>query len=75
MKLYIDEVTAKDLFQIVIRLPLLLVDLVKEELFWWFKLYPFEIMSPVDWQKDCRTTLKESFKRKRRHKIESNYSK
>lgn len=42
MKLFIDEVTVGDLVGIVIGLPRALLDLIKEELFFWRKLYKYE---------------------------------
>ena len=61
-KLYIDEVTLGDLLGILIRLPWLLVDLVKEELDWWLHQYKYEIYCP-DWQEERLKGLAESRKR------------
>ena len=64
MKLFIDEITAKELFAILVMLPKLLLDAVKEELFWWFVLYPYEITYPINWQRVCRKDLAKSLKRR-----------
>ncbi len=67
MRIYIDEVTAKELFMILVMLPKILLDGVKEELYWWFVLYPYEISNPVDWQKAHRKGLAKSLKRQRHY--------
>jgi len=65
VKLYIDDIDLKDLLELLIRLPRLLLDVVKEEWFWWTKLYKYEIYLP-DWEKDHDEGLRDSFKRIRR---------
>lgn len=47
IKLYIDTLELRELLIILLTLPLSLVDVVKEEWFWWTKLYRFEISYPT----------------------------
>jgi len=68
MRVYIDEMTPGELLGILVRLPWYLIKVVQEELFWWFKLYPFEISYPIDWQKLRKQCLKESARRTRYNK-------
>lgn len=72
MRLYIDEVTLRDLLRILVSLPKQLYLLVKEELFWRFVLYPYEISYPVNWQKLREKGLAESFRRMKRHQNAQN---
>lgn len=60
MKLYVDEVSIWDILAILIRMPKYLLDVIKEEMFWFTKLAKFEISYPVDWQKLCEKGLAES---------------
>jgi len=46
MKLYIDEVSFRELLDILITLPKSLLGTIKEELFWWFILRKYEIYTP-----------------------------
>lgn len=70
MKLYIDDVTIWELLGILIRLPKILLDVVREELFWWTKFYKYEI-SAGDLKKEHDGGLKESFRRMRRNRIKN----
>ena len=62
MKVYIDDITLRDLLTVIVMLPQLLLAVVKEELFWWTKLYKYEINTP-DWQKDREKGLAETKRR------------
>lgn len=69
VKIYIDELEVGDLWGVLIRLPLYLVDVIKEEWFWWTKLYKFEISSPIDFEKDRAKVLAESRRRAKKHGV------
>jgi len=74
MKIYIDDVSWRDLWDILIALPKQLFLLVEEEWFWWTKLYHFEMSYPVDWEKLCKKGLAESKSRiKHYHNAQNQY--
>lgn len=65
MKIYIDEVPVSVLLGILIRLPKILLDVIKEEIFWRRKLYPHEISGPVDFEKDWEKSMAASRRRQK----------
>ena len=66
MKLYIDDITPRELLGLLMRLPRLLFDAIEEEWFWYTKLYKYEL-SGGDWQQDHDEGIAESFKRIHKH--------
>lgn len=67
IKLYIDVLEIGDLLVLLLSLPLAMVNVIKEEWFWWVKLYPFEISYPINWEKERTKALAESWRRAKKH--------
>lgn len=63
IKIYIDELEVGELWSVLFRLPPILIDVIKEEWFWWTKLYQYEISCPVDWEREREKGLVESRRR------------
>lgn len=72
MKIFIIDAPVRDLIKMVIFLPKILLDVIKEELFWWLILYPYEISYPTNWEKHCEKGLAESRHRIMRHQRAQN---
>lgn len=69
MKLYIDEVTGKDILLVLLYIPRFILETLQE-----FRLnlkfYPYEISTPLDFDtRHKEKCLRESKRRKKRHDI------
>ena len=71
MKIYIDEVPVKEIPYILWQLPKRLVEVVKDEWFWWTKLYRYEYGTGDcgNWIHEHDTGMAESRKRVRSRKV------
>lgn len=69
MKIYIDELRLKEVLSVIWGLPKSLFFVIKEELFWWIVLYPFEKYGPSDEDKFREGCLRKSRKRMRKQQF------
>lgn len=67
MKILPEDLTLREIISAWRIFPKFLLDTIKEEIYWRFVMYPYEISSPVDWQSCRKKGLAESQRRMNRN--------